>query len=323
LGLEIQQIIEKEEKIIETACEKNPWFVPVFVKEALRGISFMLEEEKLSTWLSKYQLENEKCKNIGIIMAGNIPMVGFHDLLTVIFSENCAIIKLSHNDDVLIPYLLKMLVKIDPGFKQQIVFRKALSKVDAVIATGSDNTSRYFEHIFKNSPRLIRKNRTSCCIIDGKESSGDLNEIARDIFSYFGLGCRNVSKIYIPKGFNIRGLLPHFSNYAWISDHPKYYHNYMFQSSIYTLEHREFIDGQFFLLLKDPNLVSPVSCLYYEEYEDPEQLGSIITHNMDKIQCIVSRDGWFVDSVPAGKAQFPEPWDYADHIDTMKFLSGL
>ena len=323
LGDEIQRMILNEDKIIDTAYNENGWFVPLFVKNALQGLTYMLKEEKLFKWLSHYPEPQNGTKNIGIIMAGNIPLVGFHDLLTVICSKNRAIIKLSHKDNVLIPYIAELLEKIDPSLKHQIVFEKSLNHVDAVIATGSDNTSRFFAYTFRNIPRLIRKNRSSCCVLDGNESSSELEELSKDIFSYFGMGCRNVSKIYVPEGFDTRSLFPHFTNYSWIKNHSKYYHNYSFQSARLSLEKREFVDGQFFILLRDQNLISPLACLHYEKYENQLELETIIADDRHKIQCIVSRGGSFPNSLYYGMAQFPEPWDYADNVDIIDFLSGI
>jgi hypothetical protein len=320
---EILDLLERDNGIINKAYQYNEWFVPEFVKNALYSISMMLEEEKLKEWTSKYQLWENKNKAIGIIMAGNIPMVGFHDLLTVLLSGNRAIIKLSHSDEALIPYITTRLEKIALEYKKLITFEKTIRNIDAVIATGSDNTSRYFSHIFSNVPRIIRKNRTSCCILNGFETEQDYLDLSKDIFTYFGLGCRNVSKIYIPEHFEIRDLIPYFNNFEWIKDHVKYYNNYLYQSSKNALEHHSFIDGQFFIFVKNNDMVSPVSCLFYEEYEDPAVLKSTFDRNHQKIQCKVSKGKWFDNSVTFGMTQYPDPWDYADNIDTMAFLSGL
>jgi len=320
---EILQIIEKEDAIIQKVHKKNEWFVPAFIKIALQAISLMLEENKLIKWLSGYPVQDTVMKDIGLVMAGNIPMVGFHDLICVLLSGNRAIIKLSHNDDILIPHIVSLLERIEPGIKGQIAFKKSIQKVNAVIATGSDNSSRYFKYSYKSIPHLIRKNRTSCSILAGSESITDIEELSSDIFSYFGLGCRNVSKIYLPKNFEIYDLISNLGKFRWIIDHPKYYNNYKYQISKNLLEDQEFIDGRFFILSKSRNLVSPIACLYFEEYENLKTLESAISFNEDKIQCIVSKNGWFENSMSFGMVQFPEPWDYADNIDTMDFLVGI
>lgn len=323
LGKEILRINENSDAIIHQTGEQNPWFIPEFIHKAMEGVSFLLNEEKLKEWTSKYNLDSNSKKNIGIIMAGNIPMVGIHDLITVLLSNNRAIIKLSHNDNILIPYLVNILRSIDPEIANDISFSDSLDKVDAVIATGSDNTARYFKYNFKNISSVIRKNRTSCCIINGKEGIQELYDLSDDIFSYFGLGCRNISKIYIPDNYQIENLYPHFSNYSWILEHSKYNNNFRYLLSKYPLENKSYINAGFFTLMENEALVSPIACVYYEKYKDIKQLELILERNISKIQCLVSKAAWFPGSIPFGKAQLPEPWDYADNIDTMAFLESI
>ncbi len=323
LGKEIHKIIYNQDEIIHQASKHNPWFVPEFVLKALYGISYLLDEEKLKEWISNYDLSSNSKKNIGIIMAGNIPLVGFHDLITVLLSSHRAIIKLSHNDDVLIPYLVNILRSIDPEIGDDIAFVDSLEKVDAVIATGSDNTARYFKYNYKNIRYVIRKNRTSCCIIDAQEQVQDLTCLSDDIFSYFGLGCRNISKIYIPDNYDIENLITHFNNYSWILKHTKYNNNYRYLLSTYSLENRSYFNADYFTLMESEDIVSPIACVYYEKYNDVKHLKLILERNISKVQCIVSREAWFEGSIPFGKAQLPEPWDYADNVDTMAFLGSL
>jgi len=323
LGKEILNIIENKDDVINQAYEGNQWFFPNFILKALSGISYMLKEDKLKKWISNYQFNYKTKKDIGIIMAGNIPLVGFHDLIGVLLSGNRAIVKLSHNDDVLIPYIVNILKSIDPEFGNYVLFGNSIDKVHAVIATGSDNTARYFKKTFKNIPYIIRKNRTSCCILDGQEQSQDFMHLSDDIFSFFGLGCRNVSKIYIPENYNVKSLYPYLHRYNWIKKHVKYYNNYRFLKSKYPLEKKSFIDAGFFILLENEDLVSPISCIYYERYDDLKQLSLKLDQNISKIQCLVSRDAWYPGSISFGKAQLPEPWDYADRVDIMLFLRSL
>jgi len=319
----ILKIIEKDDPIIQKAHKNNEWFIPEFNNNALQSIAYMLDENKLVKWLSQYTLKDTKVKNIGLVMAGNIPMVGFHDLLCVLLSGHRAKVKLSHNDAVLLPHILSLFEKIDPDFKDQAKYETSIQNIDAVIATGSDNTSRYFKHAFRNLPHIIRYNRTSCGILDGKESDSDLEALSEDIFKYFGLGCRNVSKIYLPKNANVEHLITKLEKYSWIINHPKYFNNYTYQKSKNVIESKEFIDGNFFLLSKNKNLVSPISCIYYEEYDGFEALRSALHVNKNKLQCIVSRNGWHENSIAFGMAQYPDLWDYADNIDTMEFLLNI
>jgi hypothetical protein len=320
---EILQIIENGDAIIQIAYQKNPWFEPVFIKNALRGIAHILEESKLAKWLSGYSIPSTSNKTIGLIMAGNIPVVGFHDLLCVYLSGQKALIKLSHNDNILIPHILARLEIIEPEVKDRIKIDASISHVDAILATGSDNTSRYFRHTFKDIPHIIRKNRTSCAILNGSETASHFEALSEDIFMYFGLGCRNVSKVYLPDNVKVEELIPNLGKFDWLSEHQKYMNNYRFLVSKYALEGAEFIDGQYFILAQNPNLVSPISCIYYETYVDPEKLKILMDSNKNKIQCIVSRNGWYENSMTFGKAQYPEPWEYADDMDTMDFLLGL
>lgn len=323
LGKEILRIAGHQRDIIKSVYQKNQWFVPAFTLKALQGIAYMLEAEKLQQWIAGYPLKNKKSLDIGIIMAGNIPLVGFHDLLTVLLSGNQAIVKLSHNDDLLIPFLIDLLGSIEPDIVKQIVFQNSIIRADAIIATGSDNTSRYFEHAYLHIPHIIRKNRTSCCIIHGDEDRNDYANLADDMFSYFGMGCRNVSKIYIPENFDIHDLSGVFDNYKWTGNHSKYANNYRYIKSICNLENKPFIDGEFFIFREDRRIVSPLACIYYERYQDAGDLDQKLTFNKSKIQCIVSRKTLYPDSISLGNAQSPEPWDYADNMDTMKFLLSL
>jgi hypothetical protein len=323
LGKEIHQIISDQDEIIHQACRQNPWFVPEFVLKALDGISYMLDKEKLKQWISRYDLHSNSKKNIGIIMAGNIPLVGFHDLISVLLSSHRAIVKLSQNDKVIMPFLVDILKSIDPELGDDIAFVDSIDKVDAVIATGSDNTARYFKYSYKDIPSVIRKNRTSWCILNGQEQVQDLTSLSDDIFSYFGLGCRNISKIYIPDNYDMENLIANFNNYNWIIKHTKYNNNYRYLLSKYSLENRSFINADYFTLLESQDIVSPIACLYYERYRDVKHLELILELNKSKIQCVVSREAWFAGSIPIGKAQLPEPWDYADNVDTLAFLTSL
>ena len=323
LRQKILKISDENNDILKKSHKKNPWFIPVFCMTALKGIAYLLTDKKLERWLPNYSPNPSKTKNVGIVMAGNVPAVGFHDLLSVVLSGHNAYIKLSHKDDILIPYLVSILTGIEPDLKRQIRFVGSLDLIDAVIATGSDNTARYFEYQFAGIPRLIRKNRTSCCIIQGNESIKDLKAISDDIFTYFGLGCRNVSKIYVPADYDLQLLLSAFKSYSWIGTHSKYSNNYKYQLSRHKLEKRPFTDGEFYILERSPFLVSPISCLYYEEYDDQAMLDSMITANATKIQCIISNTTRSGNWVKPGTAQYPNPWDYADNVDTMAFLQHV
>lgn len=310
-----------EDELVElstTAKNHNGWFTEESVKNALEGIAFMLEEQKLKEWTSKYELKNEVPKIVGIVMAGNIPLVGFHDLLCVLLSGHFVAIKPSSDDEILTRTLVEWILEVEPRFKKNIEIRERLNNVDAVIATGSDNTARYFEYYFRNIPNIIRKNRTSVAVLNGKETKEDIQNLGLDIFSYFGLGCRNVSKVFTPKGFDLRDTFPHLEQFNWVGNHHKYRNNYDYHKSIYLVNQTPHLDTGFLLSVSTDELVSPISVLFHQEYESLDSLNVILESKKDKIQCIVG-EGF----IPFGKAQRPELWDYADNMDVFDFLSSL
>ncbi len=319
LGEKISQLSSDELlQMAGPARAANGWFSEENVRNALEGISFMLQADKLKEWTEKYNFENVSPKVVGVIMAGNIPLVGFHDLLSVLISGHFAAVKPSSDDQFLTKIMVDWIVEIEPRFKKNIELRDKLTEIDAVIATGSDNTARYFEYYFKDIPSIIRKNRTSVAILKGKESPKELEALGEDIFSYYGLGCRNVSKVFTPKGYDLRDAFPHFETYSEVVNHNKYRNNYDYYKSIYLVNKTPHLDTGFLLVNSTDDLVSPTSVLYHQEYDSIENLQTILDSKKDKIQCIVGKD-----FIPFGKAQRPELWDYADDVDTMEFLAGL
>lgn len=304
--------------LIENQHIINPWFTPDNVKKSLRAISEELTENILSRWTGAYpELKNEgKPIRAGIIMAGNIPLVGFHDFLCVLISGNMLIAKTSSRDPGLIPLLSEMLCTINPEFRKSIEFtQNTISDFDVVIATGSNNSSRYFEYYFGKYPHIIRKNRTSIAILQGNESQAELSLLGDDIFSYFGLGCRNVSKIFIPEGYDTSKFSDSWSSYSGLIRNSKYANNYDFNKAVYQVNKENFIDLGYLLLKEDPSLSSPVSVLYYQNYDNMENLMQLIENQKSNIQCIVGRN-----HLPFGTSQAPHPWDYSDGIDTLDFL---
>ncbi len=300
------------------ARNENPWFTKENVELSFKGLAHMLQRESLEEWLKGYQLNTDVPRIVGIVMAGNIPLVGFHDLLSVLISGHFAAVKTSAKDTYLVRLIIDWIVDIAPGLKKNISLREKLTGIDAVIATGSDNSSRYFHYYFGKIPNIIRKNRVSIAIIDGFETDEELSELGKDILSYYGLGCRNVSKIYIPKDYNATKLFPHFQSHEWVMDNHKYKNNYDYHKSIYLINKTSHLDTGFLLWRETRDLVSPLSVLYAETYSDKKELKETIRSQGSKIQCIVSHD-----HLPFGKAQLPDLWDYADDIDTIKFLSTI
>lgn len=324
LGTKIDQLsAEERTEICDQASYLNPWFVRESIELSLTGISYFLKEENLTRWVSSYRLPDSKNTKVGIAMAGNIPLVGFHDYLSVLISGNEVVVKLSSQDSYLLPKINSWLVEIESRFANKIHFEERLNHVDAIIATGSDNTARYFEYYFRNIPHIIRKNRSSVAILMGEEDSAHLTELGKDVFSYFGLGCRNISKFFVPEGYEFIKLLDSWECYKEIINHHKYANNYDYQKSILLVNKIPHLDNGFVLLTPNEQLVSPISVVYFETYTTQSDLKKKIKIQKDKIQCIVSANGWFDESLPFGKAQFPELWDYADGIDTLKFLSEI
>ena len=322
LGKKLRELINSGDfKLSETVnCQhlKNAWFTPENARFAISSIAESLTEESIEKWLSKYpDLSNvNEPKTIGVIMAGNIPLVGFHDFMCSLITGNKIIAKTSSKDSDLIVYIAQMLCEINGEFNKLIDFtQNSLSGFDAVIATGSNNTSRYFEYYFGKYPNIIRKNRNSIAVIDGNESEYELKELGRDIFSYYGLGCRNVSKIYIPTGYKLNNLIDNWNSYDNVINNNKYANNYDFYKAVFLVNKEKFTDTGYLLLKEENAISSPVSVLYYEYYNSKTELKINIEKHKNNIQCIVSKS-----DVPFGKSQNPYLWDYADGIDTIDFL---
>ena len=304
--------------LIENQQNLNPWFTPENVRRAIIGIADELTEENLTKWTTAYPgLKKERNPlKVGVIMAGNIPLAGFHDFLSVLITGNIVVAKTSSKDHELINYMSNTLCSINPSFRSRIECTEgALLNFDAIIATGSDNSSRYFEYYFGKFPNIIRKNRNSIAIIEGDESNDELEALGTDIFSYFGLGCRNVSKVYFPEGFDITTILQRWKGFYGVINHAKYANNYDFNKAVYLVNKEFFYDTGYLLLKEDSKISSPVSVLYYEMYESPDAVKQLIEHLKEKIQCITGKN-----YIPFGKAQSPHLWDYADGIDTIEFL---
>ena len=316
-GLSIQ---EKEDLGLE-AINENNWFVPKSIDSALKETAKVLQRGHLEKWTAPYKLMPAVSKRIGLIMAGNIPMVGFHDLLSVLISGHQAKIKLSSQDSILIRFIIKNIKDISPAWNERMEVVESLKDIDAIIATGSDNSARYFRHYFSKYPHIIRQNRTSVAIIDGNESEESLRLLGDDIFQYFGLGCRNVSKIYIPKSYDMRLLIDAIAPFQIISDHHKYRNNYDYNKSVYLVNKEPHLDSGFCLFKESDQLVSPIAVLYYEKYKNETDLNFKIAQHQHKIQCMVSENGQYEGSISFSEAQQPALWDYADGVDTLEFLS--
>lgn len=318
---------EKINQTIEQAFYQNGWFTKDNVLKSLSEIAAMLNKQELEKWLEKYNsllYKNHTPKNIGIIMAGNIPMVGFHDLLCVLISGNKAIVRLSSQDKILIPLLTDILCSIEPQFQNYIFYTEAPFKsIDAIIATGSNNSARYFEHYFSKHPHIIRKNRNSVAVLDGTENESDLFNLGSDIFTYFGLGCRNVSKLYVPENYQFDAFFRAIFDYNSVVNNKKYGNNYDYNKTIYLLNNEKLLDNGFVILKQDATLSSPVGVLFYEFYTDKSLLENQLTAQKDQLQCVVAKEIIHPAKVNFGETQMPKLWDYADGIDTINFLLSL
>ncbi len=311
------------ESILRKAEAENGWFTQENIKFALKSWGDALSKENLQRWISKYKIEDIEPKTVAIIMAGNIPLVGFHDFLSVLISGNKVLAKLSSNDKTLLPFLSEYLISVEPEFKNYIEFTDGkLENFDAVIATGSNNTARYFEYYFGKYPNIIRKNRNSAAILTGNETEEELKNLADDIFTYFGLGCRNVSKLYIPENYDFEAFFKGMFSWKEIIHNHKYINNYDYNKAVYLMDSFPLLDNEFMLLKEDTAFSSPISVVFYEKYNSLEDLSKELEEQSENIQCVVSKAG-INNEIPFGKAQNPELWDYADGIDTVEFLLKL
>ncbi len=302
----------------EKAGYENGWFTPEFVELSIKNIAdAFLQKDKLEHWAAETREIRDTPRTIGVVTAGNIPLVGFHDWLTVFISGHTAAIKLSSKDKQLLPFLVKKMQEWEPGLSTQTIFAEMLKGCDAYIATGSNNSSRYFEYYFGRYPHIIRKNRTSVALLDGTETTGELEQLADDAHLYFGLGCRNVTKLYVPEGYDFVPLLEAFRKYNYFSDHHKYKNNYDYNLALHLLNKTMYMSSGSTLLVENKSLFSPVSQVHYETYTDTQQLLEDIKHSED-VQCLVGRHG-----LPFGQAQSPSLADYADGVNTLAFLQSV
>lgn len=311
------------DQLILMAGNENSWFTPESIRSAFTAWGKVLTLDKIERWINGRELSPATAQRIGLIMAGNIPLVGLHDLLTVLISGNEAHIKYSSQDRALMSAVVSKLIESNPDFRDRIKVIERFNDIDAIIATGSDNSARYFKHYFSKHPHIIRQNRVSVGIIRGDETEEEFAKMGQDAFQYFALGCRNVSKVFVPKGFELPKFIKSLEGYSQILDHHKYRNNYDYNKSIYLVNREPHLDSGFFMMRESHDLVSPISVIYYETYENEAALDLKLSANREKIQCIVSADAWYEGSLGFGEAQTPELWDYADGVDTLEFLEGL
>ncbi|WP_157111450.1 acyl-CoA reductase [Nonlabens spongiae] len=326
---------ERIDTALQTAEAKNPWFTQENLEYCLQQWSEALQQEKLKAWLTPYHLQNISPKTIAIVAAGNIPLVGLHDVMTVILTGHRALIKVSGNDDVLLPLILDIATHFLPELADSYVFTKEkLEDYDAVIATGSDNTARYFEYYFGNKPHIIRKNRNSIAVLTGEESIEDMIALSEDVFRYFGLGCRSVSHLKVPRGYNFDRFFNGMYSKRDLINNRKYLNNYDYNKAVYLMSEFDCLDNEFLIIKQEENsYTSPIASLGYSYYDDLGEIASEISSNQEELQCVVSsaetRDKIGLESLKApqfvdfGMTQQPQLSDYADGVDTVDFLIGL
>ncbi|WP_312789655.1 acyl-CoA reductase [Sphingobacterium sp.] len=321
LGEQLLKQPEDLTQIVQLARHKNPWYTIQYVEKAIRAISSNLTAERLNQWLSPYP-DITSPKTVGLILAGNIPLVGFHDILSVLISGFQAKIKVSSDDAGLTTYVLNLLKEIEPDFGAAFEIVDKLKDFELVIATGSDNTSRYFDYYFGTKPHIIRRNRNSVAVISGKESTEQLQALGHDIFDYFGLGCRSVSKLLIPKNYEIAHFFEGIDSFKEITEHYKYTNNYDYNKSIYLINGDKHFDNGFLLLKEDQRTASPLAVVYYEEYESIAAVEENLNKQQENIQCIVTELPLHVQSpvFHLGESQCPALDDYADGVNTLDFL---
>lgn len=318
LGNYIKSNTGEWENVKELAYRNNQWFTPEFIEVATGNIANQfLQKPKLEQWAKQYNIPGETLdeKTVGLVMAGNIPLVGFHDMLCIFLSGHKQLIKASSKDEILTRFIVNKLIEIDEHVADKIAFADKLKGCDAYIATGSNNTGRYFEYYFGKYPNIIRKNRTSVAVLEGNETAVELDKLADDIQMYFGLGCRNVTKIYVPEGYNFQPLLEALNKYEHFADFHKYKHNYDYQLALLMMGNKMYMTNGSVLFAENKSIFSAVSQVHYEYYNNKEDLLHELENN-NAIQCVVGKG-----LIPFGQAQTPGLTDYADGVDTMKFLA--
>jgi hypothetical protein len=326
LGFWIDENDAELQNLVNSAVLENPWYTEKHVRQAITAIrNEFLEQKKLINWLEKYdRLPPNKVFRVALILAGNIPLVGFHDLMCTLFSGHIAIVKLSERDRILIPGLINKMLTWCPDMNDRVIFSERLADFDAVIATGSNQSARYFEKYFGNYPHIIRRNRNSVAVLTGQETDDELRLLGNDIFSYFGLGCRNVSKIYVPVQYDFTGLLVILNEFKDLADHNKYRNNYDYHLATALINREAYMSNDCLLLLQNTSIASRVAVLHYEFYQSKEHLKTELIRHRDEIQCVVGNLSFYgVEVVPFGVAQCPQLDNYADGLDTMTFLGAL
>jgi hypothetical protein len=328
LGNKLKIDTEEFSKIKENAYYHNKWFVEKNTNKAIDSIvTTFLEKKNLNSWAKSYNISDDNTnKKVGIIMAGNIPLVGFHDLLSVFISGHTVILKLSSKDEILMKYIVKLLNDIEPETKKLIQIEERLKNIDAIIATGSNNSYRYFEYYFGKIPNIIRKNRNGTAVLTGDETEHDLDNLANDIFDYFGLGCRNISKLYVPDNYDFPSLMKILDKHQYLKEHNKYMNNYDYNLAIAMLNKDKIFQGEVVFLKEDISYLSRIANIHYETYGDINSIKARIQNEDELIQVVTTKTGNLLNfdrEVKFGQTQIPSLNDYSDGVDILEFLVSL
>jgi hypothetical protein len=326
LGEHLLQPDEYLDAIMHRTAHTNPWFTKENQHLAIQAIAaHFLDKKKLEAWAAQYPIaEGNSSIKIGMVMAGNLPLVGFHDLVCTFVAGHRALIKLSDKDRFLLPYLLQLLEKQSPGAGAYFETTEQLTGFDAVIATGSNNSSRYFEAYFGKYPHIIRRNRNAVAVLDGSETSDDLHALGKDVFRFFGLGCRNVSKLYLPQGYDFQPLMESLNEWRSLANHSKYRNNFDYNLALLMLNQTPYLNNGCIILMEDNAIASRIAMLHYEFYENKTALEKELAEREEEIQCIVAKPGLLtMPSIAFGKTQEPGLMDYADGVDVMGFMASL
>ena len=308
---------------LKIAGENNTWFTKENLLFATESWSKALTKENIQQWIANENLGENDSKQVAVIMAGNIPLVGFHDFVSVLIAGHSVLVKQSSNDKHLLPFLAKYLEYVQPELKGKITFtEQKLTDFDAVIATGSNNTARYFEFYFKDKPSIIRKSRNSVAVLTGNETAQDFENLSNDVFRYFGLGCRSVSKLYVPKNYNFDPFFTGMYNKQEIINNAKYANNYDYNKAVYLMSEFDILENGFLMIKEDASYASPIASVFYEYYDNTDNLKIKLWEDKENLQCIVS-DGFTENEIAFGQTQNPQLWDYADGVNTLEFLSTL
>lgn len=322
---ELRELSSLLDEVYIKSEQKNPWFIKSFQESALNAIlDQFMDLEKCNEWISQYPNQENTTRRVGLILAGNIPLVGFHDLFCTLASGHRAMIKLSDKDPYLLPFIVDHWKKVYPALEGQIQYVEKLDQIDSVMATGSNNSGRYFEYYFRQYPHVFRQNRNGVAVLTGEESIHDLKNLAKDIFMFFGLGCRNVSKVFVPRGYDFSKWEEAIADWKFMGDHNKYRHNLDYNFAIYLVNQVPHINLGHLILKEDEAITSRIGCLHYSYYDDVKHIEEAINQHRDEIQCVVSENkfsSW--DHICFGETQTPTLDQYADGVDTMQFLTSL